>query len=833
MSRPPRPHPPRSTGGSRTDAQDRLDYLPMAYADLLALQRRVAVRALGRGTDQRGDVADTYLQLSALVAHVLAVYQRRYAREAFISTAQAASSLVRHAHRLGAQPDPGLAASGYAVLITKPGVSGLVAAGHPLASVPLGEDEARHYETDGDLPVDAALNALRPVHATRVQTLGAGDTQLRLAGVGHRLRAGDQIAVIAGTWHGLVVDSATEVDDEGGQTVVRVREGPTIPIDAGGSSPAQLLASPAVRTRSFAAAADPVLYPPSAVRRATAAEGSAFPRWWYTVSLAGGGGHQAADVYLAERLPGPIGDDWVLCSTGERLEVVRATAETVATVVLNRSDRVDVTPKVVRVTEGADGFVTTVEDADTPVFATTSAHVSGTVTALRLAHRNGRVPVRNDWPLETEWITGWRRRLELSAAVPNPEPLAQPLLLPGLLDGLEPGREVLFSDADSGAAQVVRLRRVDLDVAGGTTSVEWDPVTPDPDPGWTLDRLVVHGNVAPVSHGRTVGERLTLGDGAAPFPRAPLRQSPLTYLPDASGARPQLEVRVGGLAWARVTDFADSGPDDRHYRISTDAEEITTVVFGDGRTGAVPPAGAAVVATYRVGRGSADLVAGRLSRLKRAHPLLDHVVNLTPIDGGTDPAAPDDVRAQATLPIRTFDRAVSVADLADLALTMPGVARAATRWDQRLGAVLVVAAADGGAPNPLSAVRAFVDARRDTSVPLTLRAPAPHDLAMTVAIEAHPDWLPEAVSASVRAALTARFSFPAERLGQPGFLSEAYALLEGLPGVEQSRVDRFGTAPATGPGAATGVADAVRPPTEAWLRLLPQHLAVTVTGRPR
>ncbi len=218
---------------------------------------------------------------------------------------------------------------------------------------------------------------------------------------------------------------------------------------------------------------------------------------------------------------------------------------------------------------------------------------------------------------------------------------------------------------------------------------------------------------------------------------------------------------------------------------------------------------------------------GRLSRIKRAHPLLDHVLNLTPVAGGTEPAGPDDVRSQATRWIRTFDRAVSVADLADLALTMPGIARAAARWNQRLGAVLVVATAQGDPPNPISAVRAFLDARRDTGVPLTLRGPSPHDVELAVQLEPDPAWLPETVTGAVRAALTGRFSFPAEQLGAPGFLSEVYALLEALPGVVSVRVDRFATS------GRTGIADAIRPELEGWLRLLPQNLSVTVAGRTR
>jgi len=826
MSRPPRPHPARSTGGSRTDAQDRLDYLPLDYSAFLDLQRRVAVQALGRAPDQTGDVADTYLELSALVGHVLAVYQRQFAREAFISTAVAPSSLVRHAHRLGTQPDPGLAASGYVVLVTKPGVSGVVPGGLPLASVPVGLQTTQDYETGGDLAVDAALNSVRPVHAVRPQEVPSAAQELRVDGVGLGLEPGHEIALVGVSWLAAVVDSASELPDSA-QTVVRLRSGlGGALLDATGGA-ALLLARPAVRVASFGAGADPSLFPPGAIRTATATEGSATKRWWFTVSKPDGSGFDARDIYLAQQLDQPAGTDWVMQSAGTQSAVFRIAEQAVASVVLNRAESVDVTPQVLSlrpVTGG--GFDSVLSPASTRQFITQSGHLSGTVTVLRVEDRSGGTLNRSGLPGESTWSTDWQLRAPLAASVTNPVAVTQPLVLPGVLRALAPGRPLLFVDPEGEAAQVVRLRRVQVDEAFGTTSIEWDPLTPEPATPWTLDRLLVHGNVAPVSHGRTVHEKLARSDGVTPFQSRTLREGPLTYLPGAAGAVPELEVRAAGVRWTLVADFALSGPDDRHFRTVTTADASTTVVFGDGRTGAVPPAGAAIEAAYRIGRGTVgNIGVGRLSRVKRAHPLVDHVKNLTEISGGTEPPTTAEVRTQATRYIRTFDRAVSVADLADLALTMPGIARASARWYQHEGAVLVVATADGGAPNPLSAVRAFLDARRDTDVPLTLKSPTAHDIDVAAHVDPDPDWLPELVAAAVRDTLTTRFSFPSEQLGAPGYLSEVYALVEALPGVVSARVTTFVTS------GHTGVADAIRPDLTGWLRLQTQQLDVVVTGR--
>ena len=167
MSRPPRPHPVASTGAKQSGDLARLDYLPLEYADLVALEEDLAAERLGRARPtgpeevEEADVLRTFMELSALVGHVLAVYQRQYAGEAYLSSAQAGSSLVRHARRLAYDPDPGLAAGGYAVLFAKPDVSGTVAAGLALASVPLGEQPSQDYETGGEVTVDAARAVLR------------------------------------------------------------------------------------------------------------------------------------------------------------------------------------------------------------------------------------------------------------------------------------------------------------------------------------------------------------------------------------------------------------------------------------------------------------------------------------------------------------------------------------------------------------------------------------------------------------------------------------------------------------------------------------------------
>lgn len=833
MSRPPNPHSAASTGRGQTGDRAHLDYLPLEFADLLALQEGLADTRLGRppaATDDSGEEADvtrTFMELSALVGHVLSVYQRQQAAEAFIGTAQAPSSLVRHAHRLAYDPDPGLAASGHVVLVAKENVSGTVAAGLALASVPLGESKAQDYETRDDVLVDAALNELVPRHAQRAVVIAATAHELRVQGVGHRLQAGDRVALVGQHWRGFIVEQA--IEDRAGQVTILTLDravGAVIDV-AAASDPPLLLAHPERTLRPFGVAADPALFPPASFKGATGTEPAACPKFWYEVQRADGGGYNAADIYLSEQVADPLIGGYLLRATGGTLAVLRVTAENVAAVTLRREVEELFTTQTVKLTPTAGGgFTTTLIPATGKL--TVAGHFSATGTAIRVVDQDGVPSPRAAQPIPAEWLAGWATEMPLAATAPNPSAVTQPLELTGLLLALTPGRPVVFRSRAGTTAQVVVIREAELDTDRAVTRIKWDP----PTPGWQLDDLTILGNVVRVSHGRTVNETLGGSDGVSAFQSFVLGQSPLTVLPGVAGGEPELEVRVDDVRWDRVVDFATSGPDDRHYRSVTDESFVTTVVFGDGRTGAVPPSGSKnISATYRVGLGSVGNVESpRLSRLKRAHPLLDRALNITSISGGTEPADSAAIRTQATRWIRTFDRAVSVSDLADLALTMPGIARAAARWDPIRGAVLVVATAAGEAPPDLAVVRAFLDARRDATLRLELDGPHPREVYLGVEVEPDPAFLVEVVKDGLRQALhgdrpdaPGLFTFPARGLGQPSYLSEVYARVESVTGVVGATVTSFFSRDGA------GVVDVIPADVDEWLRLRPQDLTLSIS----
>jgi predicted phage baseplate assembly protein len=285
------------------------------------------------------------------------------------------------------------------------------------------------------------------------------------------------------------------------------------------------------------------------------------------------------------------------------------------------------------------------------------------------------------------------------------------------------------------------------------------------------------------------------------------------------------------VLWDLVEDFHEAPPEGRFARALLDADQAVAIAFGGEGRGAVPPAGRRnITAEYRVGLGRiGDAEAGRLTRIRKSSPLLDAVTNPLPLAGGTDPASTDDMRRQATRPILTFDRAVSVQDHADLALLFPGVARTAARWLNRGAVELIAADAAGEPPSDPAALRAYLDARRDDQVPLVLLTPQPVGIGVTLRVERDRAWLADAVRLAVTEALIGEqvtapglFTFAGREFSEPQSLSGLYRLLLQLPGATGIEASRFAILPGT------GVADILHATDRQWLRLLPTDLVIEI-----
>lgn len=194
----------------------------------------------------------------------------------------------------------------------------------------------------------------------------------------------------------------------------------------------------------------------------------------------------------------------------------------------------------------------------------------------------------------------------------------------------------------------------------------------------------VMGGTAPASHTTTVvGEVLGRSDGT---PGQVFRLASTPVLPRTRGETVLVEAGDGGWdEWQEVTDFSESGPDDRHFVVDSVEGEVS---FGpairqpNGETkqfGEVPPKGREIkFSSYRCGGGSEGNVGkGTITVLKSSIAYVASVANRRAASGGVDGESVEHAKLRGPRTLRTRNRAVTEEDFEFLALeASPSVARA-------------------------------------------------------------------------------------------------------------------------------------------------------------
>ncbi len=198
----------------------------------------------------------------------------------------------------------------------------------------------------------------------------------------------------------------------------------------------------------------------------------------------------------------------------------------------------------------------------------------------------------------------------------------------------------------------------------------------------------VTGGTAPASNCTTVALRdLGQSDGTpgqvfsiGHAPILPRRQGETVLIGPQGIPREELEE------WTEVSDFSDSGPDDRHFVCDSYAGEV---VFGpsipqpDGspnlQYGKIPDKGHTITFTsYRYGGGTrGNIAAGQATVLKSSIPYISEVTNPRRADGGREPEVLERAKLRGRQLLRQRDRAVTEEDYEFLARrATSGVGRA-------------------------------------------------------------------------------------------------------------------------------------------------------------
>jgi hypothetical protein len=135
--------------------------------------------------------------------------------------------------------------------------------------------------------------------------------------------------------------------------------------------------------------------------------------------------------------------------------------------------------------------------------------------------------------------------------------------------------------------------------------------------------------------------------------------------------------------WTQVTHLADYGPNDSVFTVDLSSDNVTTIIFGDGVSGAVPAKNKKIKVQYKDGNGALGNVSGGTLdnaswyNLSALDPISTVVITQTgDATGGNDPESTDHVRANAPLAFTALNRAITLNDYSGLVLQKTSVGKA-------------------------------------------------------------------------------------------------------------------------------------------------------------
>ncbi len=267
-------------------------------------------------------------------------------------------------------------------------------------------------------------------------------------------------------------------------------------------------------------------------------------------------------------------------------------------------------------------------------------------------------------------------------------------------------------------------------------------------------------------------------------------------------AQGSIRVRIQEREWTEVAHFQESDAGSLHFQTETDALDETTIVFGDGVHGAVPPPGEPVEVEYLETLGAAGNLGPNLVTEVLDAVYLDgaqvalSVTNPAPATNGADRETLEHARRQAPAELRSLWKAVTKEDYKALAEGFPGVAKAQILDVNDCGNIryyqvnLAVAPDGGGPPSALLKrdLAEFLESRKVITVEINLFDPVYRPVSVDADVFAHAGEDLDLVRSRVEDALAEHFAFDRMDFGKAVRFSDLVALIDGVRGVSHVRM---------------------------------------------
>ncbi|MBM9594975.1 hypothetical protein [Roseitranquillus sediminis] len=682
-------------------ALDRIAYRIGAYPDMVEamlrhLDREVALAAWTHcGAD---DPAIALVEGAAILGDILSFYQERYANEAFLRTAAWRESVADLVRLTGYRLAPGLGGRGTVAFEVKGSRPVTVPAGFPLKADLEESKQPAEFQTETELVAWPHLSRFRlyrkrtyfsaiPSNATEIEIASAGGATTMSAIAALDLQPGDRLMILSAppAWS---THSSSFTSDQKRPQVVKVKEVRTVldrtivtfetPLDQSWSAPAT--AYRLGRTFRHFGHAAPATFTENVIESGKIA-GAKEKTTGYERHVRPN--HACANLSLSESVPAEdIPLDQEVQDLAVRSDVIVATRIRYSSSVRDLA----VLRRITRLRATSLGYA-----------SQTSPLTVVTINAPLVSHSglySAEADVR-DYRIHevTSPAIGLRRRAHAYGG--NFTTGTEALAFYGTTTEAKEiaNRRLTLWDEADGRIQTLTCIDEAADFSGTGDPKLW-PLSFDAPPAIfrkeefdeETGAITVLGNLVDVDEGKAVPtEVLGNGDARAAFQTFRLPK-PLTYhiSPGATPPHvPELSVYVENRLWRRVASLFGQPLDAQVYVVREDADGVSWVQFGDGRTGARLPSGVGnVSAMFRTGSGArGPLKPDATPNPGERIPEVKKLQMPEGVFGGTDREDSENAREAAPGKVQSLGRLVSLADYEHEMMTIPGVARVRAQWD--------------------------------------------------------------------------------------------------------------------------------------------------------
>jgi baseplate J-like protein len=307
----------------------------------------------------------------------------------------------------------------------------------------------------------------------------------------------------------------------------------------------------------------------------------------------------------------------------------------------------------------------------------------------------------------------------------------------------------------------------------------------------------------PVEEGRLVRDEILGTSDGTPNQRFALAHSGLILRSLGEGQAISKDIvlvtQLGGTPqeWTRQESLAFSREGQTDFVLEIADDDRATVLFGDGAFGAVPPSGATIKATYRVGGGPQGNVAPQTIQTIVDAPQLvllgAKIGNPKPATGGAERESIEHAVLHAPSVFRSLKRAVTGADYEALALDFKGVGKVrATATDWNIVTLAVAPAGGGQISDVLVAnLLAYFEDKRPIATVIEVEDVEYVQIFVTAEVGIKNFYNAADVQEQVVQAVGRLLAFENVDFGQTLYLSKFYEATEAIEGVEFVNIIEF------------------------------------------